>query len=215
MPRPRAQYQNLDYADWQLFAQEPDVLKRITNDVILHFHPPLVEHFSGVQTVTWPVAVAALHCVLSWMQSKQILTKKLAPVVGFDTQRQARVVALLQQVRNGGQLLTNQELKELVPFTTNSTIGLSKLLHFFAPATYPIWDTWVANVFFQPRPKYPFIRSVEAFQKYTETLLKWVMMPDPQNILSGLRQLHPQLDNLPVIRLLELVLWHKGKALGR
>ena len=215
MRRTRKKFQIVSYADWQIFAKEKDVRERIAKDVILDFHPPLVAHFSGIQTVTWPSAVAALHCVLSWMQSKQILTKKLAPVAAFDAQKKDRVVALLQKVGQGGGLLTEEELKELLPFTTNSSIGLSKLLHFFAPNTYPIWDTLVANVFFQPKPNYNFVRSVQTLEKYRKTLEQWREKPDLPDILAELRKLYCQLEKVPDIRLLELVLWHKGKTLGR
>ena len=215
MPKPKKQYQPITLVDWQAFAQEEEVRRRITEDVILHFHPPLVEHFSGVQQVTWPVAVAALHCVLSWMQNPQILTKKLKPVASFDPTKQQRVVTLLQQARDGGEVLTEQELKELMPFTTNSSIGLSKLLHFFAPATYPIWDTFVANQFFTPKPDYGYLRSAAAFKEYRQVLADWASQPDAQAITADIRQLRPQLAGVTTIRLFELVLWHKGKLQGR
>mgnify|MGYP003343635612 CR=1 FL=1 len=83
MPRPKKQINPITLQDWQRFAQDQDVQERIKNDVIIHFQPPLVAHFSEIQTITWPAAVAALHCVLSWMQSKQILTKKLQSVAAF------------------------------------------------------------------------------------------------------------------------------------
>ena len=150
------------------------------------------------------------------MQSKQTLAKKLAPLTRYDLKRKSEIVLLLEKTQKEKHILNLEELEKLTPFTTNSSIGLSKLLHFLAPSSYPIWDTWVANVFYETRPAYEFVRSAHAFLNYAETLRMWERAHKQDQIFVEIRNLnHFQLKNVSILRLLELVLWHKGKSLGR
>ncbi len=214
MAKQRIQYQPLSGEEWHEIAAGEDVRRRISDDVILHFHPHLVRHFSAIKRVEWHDAVTALHCVLSWMQSKQPIVSKLAPASRFSVRERAQVLRLLRKAHSNRTVLTEQDLNHLMRFTNNSSIGLSKLLHFFAPSRYPIWDTWVASVFFTPKPKYDYTRKAAAFVTYQRLTSAWARNASNQEVFGQIRRLHPLLKSVPRLRLVELVLWHYGKSRG-
>jgi len=70
----------------------------------------------------------------------------------------------LNALRDTGQRLTASELDGLKLLVNNSIVGTSKLLHFLAPETYPVWDSRI-NRFLngEPRPK---TNSVSRYRDY-------------------------------------------------
>jgi len=73
-------------------------------------------------------------------------------------------LAPLNALRDTGQRLTVGELDGLKALVNNSIVGTSKLLHFLAPETYPIWDSRI-NRFLNGEPR-PETNSVPRFRDY-------------------------------------------------
>lgn len=73
-------------------------------------------------------------------------------------------LAPLNALRDTGQRLTAGELDGLKALVNNSIVGTSKLLHFLAPETYPVWDSRI-NRFLNGEPR-PETNSVPRYRDY-------------------------------------------------
>lgn len=73
-------------------------------------------------------------------------------------------LAPLNALRDTGQRLAASELDGLKIIVNNSIVGTSKLLHFLAPETYPVWDSRI-NRFLNGEPR-PETNSVPRYRDY-------------------------------------------------
>lgn len=88
---------------------------------------------------------------------------------------------LLNLIRSGNSIGTDglQSLKEIV---NNSTVGLSKLLHFVNPNLYAIWDSNVAHYLLgRPCPQ-NWIGDLTLYTDYLQLCQDIVQLPDYKSI---------------------------------
>jgi hypothetical protein len=193
----------MNQAQWLLHAANPAVRARIANDPVLPLYDCLVAQFGRWTPVTWPDAVVGLHVVYGWMPT----IPNLALPAGLLPAQRARVVELLNDAR--ARLLTIPELTFLKTyFTNNSIVGLSKLLHFLAPARYAIWDKRVATAWYAPAiPVYSVYTTPAAYLAYHKGLHGWGAAARASAV-GAIRGLSPHLAKATELRILELVLFH-------
>lgn len=105
----------------------------ITNEnSYIRTYPVFLKYFENIgnRLITEDNLVIASHFVYGWMPT--ILTLRL--------DQKQKVLILLNKAKSG-KLLTVDELEILKYAINNSLVGISKLLHFINPKTYPIWDS--------------------------------------------------------------------------
>lgn len=73
-------------------------------------------------------------------------------------------LAPLNALRSDGQRLAAIELEGLKALINNSIVGTSKVLHFLAPETYPVWDSRI-NRFLNGEPR-PETNSIPRYRDY-------------------------------------------------
>lgn len=86
-----------------------------------------------------------------------------------------RIKGPLQNLRNlavaarAGKV-TEYHLGLATKTLNNSLVGTSKLLHFLAPETYPIWDSRVYRALYQEKPHRYRVESTKTYMEY----LQWI-----------------------------------------
>jgi hypothetical protein len=147
----------------------------------LRAYPHLLAALHG-RHITPTVFVEAAHMVYGWMPAVLVLSPR-------DPQRPfVAEAALVDRVRAGGGLLTEEEIETLAASMTEklgSVIGLSKLLHFVCPEHYAIWDTRVHAFLLYPgqagpvrKPNYVTVNRVSRYWDYLGALRTLVLKPD-------------------------------------
>ena len=153
-----------------VFALEPGT-QILADDPYIDSYPYLLEYFSGIRTNEPGDFVRGAHMVYGWMPT--ILG--LYPDLGNKSLDFAAKV--LTKARCG-QELEAPELESLSSLVNNSLVGASKLLHFAAPATYPIWDSRVYSFVHEKRPHHYRVNNVAAYASYLSTLKELRSQPE-------------------------------------
>jgi hypothetical protein len=106
-----------------------------------------------------------------------------------------------------GKDISEFQLKPLMGICQESVVGLSKLLHFVAPAHFAIWDQWVANAVFDRAHRYQ-VNDLSIYLAY----LDWIRsapIDDPTlNEVCKRLQLDP---SAPSLRPKEFILFTGGR----
>jgi hypothetical protein len=126
--------------------------------------------------------------------------------MALDQTKRKKLVQILNEAKNG-TLPSIEDLELVFAFCNRSIIGSSKLLHFLNPSAFAIWDKRVARSFFN-------IAKVDANQigrwrDYNNTLAAWAAERTIIAECEKLRTLGPFLTNVPKMRLIELVMFHR------
>lgn len=178
----------------------------IAKDEYCFIYPHLLSHF---QSVPHPLSrsnlIAALHVVYGWMPTIARPGPSLRVLAGKgDT-----VVKIVETARvSEGPTLTAADMDLLKQFTNNSTVGSSKLLHFFNPIAYPIWDSRVAKRFMWDSVAQETYDKSSRFLTYIGALWNWARDPAVRTAIADLRKLNAHLGIVTDMRILELVLFH-------
>ena len=123
-------------------------------------YPALVEHFKESHQKLSPATLTVLiHTVYAWMPT--ILN------IHADDEQLSETCHILYQARH--RILDINELETLASCTNNSMVGASKLLHFFNPELFPIWDSKVYRFIHKGTPKEsPHAYRVNNCRRYLE-----------------------------------------------
>lgn len=204
----RVSRQTMTAHDWLVLSDRGAIRERMASDPYSMVYPALLSHFSGIQVFNWDAAVLGLHIVYGWMPT----IPKLAGIMKWNAVTQRKLVAALKNARNG-QAPTDDELKTLKSFCNNSMVGASKLLHFFQPGEFPIWDSRVAKVFLrQSKARWRQANRIEKWKNYRASLKGWLSNRAVTNRCGELRKLASFLHQVSNLRLVELVMFHETES---
>ncbi len=187
-----------------VFAIEPATQIPKDNAYVVSY-PYLLEYFSSKKSVDAGDVVRGAHMVYGWMPT--IL--ELYPVqgkAGLDAAVQA-----LEKAKTGKEL-DDQEIGGLASIVNNSLVGASKLLHFIAPADFPIWDSKVYSFVHEKRPHHYRVNNVETYRQYVKLLKELAKKP-------GFPPFHRSVQNklgysVSPLRALELVMFLNAPVYG-
>jgi len=196
----------LTIEDWLQRAQLQEVRAAIAKDEYSAIYPHLLAHFRSMPR---PLAesdlIAALHIVYGWMPT--IARPGLSLRVIAESR--AKLLQTMEAARIAREpALTTAEVDLLKRFANNSTVGASKLLHFFNPAVYAIWDSRVARRFMWNSVVEDTYDKAYRLLEYTNTLWGWTRDRRVRRAVADLRKLNGHLEPVTEMRLLELVLFH-------
>lgn len=194
---------------WVEISNNSRVREGISRDSYAVIYKLLRDHFQCAQIVSWRVAVVNLHVVYGWMQT---IPKLSGISVWSQSDRDGLCEVLNRAIR--GEDLEIEELEQVKKFSNNSIIGASKLLHLFNPEQFPIWDTRVAEVFFEiPSISYSAVNDLKKYIVYKRILEEWKRIQDVRDKCEEIRRLANHLHQMSDLRALEIVLFH-GKTLN-
>ncbi|MFP7655349.1 hypothetical protein [Chryseobacterium proteolyticum] len=102
-------------------------------------YPCFINYFKLKDRLSKQDLICSAFMIYGWMPT---ILKKI------DYTNIDKIVDLFNKAKSSDNILTEIEIKSLKPFTNNSLVGLSKLLHFINPNVYPIWDSKICKYFF-------------------------------------------------------------------
>lgn len=113
-------------------------------DLAADTYPQLLAAFQSLLPLDEPRVLLAGYSVFGWMPTQIQLQRKNLPVA----------TSILKQVLESEVSLTESDVRFLAAtFQTQqgkSVVAVSKILHFFEPARFPIWDRRVCKTWGRP-----------------------------------------------------------------
>jgi hypothetical protein len=159
-------------------------------------YPEFLRYFESCGPITNHHLIVAANFTYGWMPT----------ILDFVSRDFGRGVAYLESARAGSRLSID-ELKCLAKIVNNSAVGVSKLLHFAAPAIYAIWDSNVAKYLGARIATGD--RGVEQYVAYSDCVRALSKSSEASDIVKTVSQ--KVRYDVSRIRALELVMFHAGK----
>ncbi|AVD81752.1 hypothetical protein C4Q28_06045 [Pseudomonas sp. SWI6] len=163
-----------------VFIIEP-ATQILADDAYVVSYPHLLEYFSSKQSLDAGDVVRGAHMVYGWMPTILTLYPEQGKA-GLD-----KAAKTLEKARKG-EALNDQEIEGLASLVNNSLVGASKLLHFVAPAYFPIWDSNVYSFIHESRPHYYLVNSLEEYKGYVQLLKDLAIKPGFQNFHGSVQR---------------------------
>ena len=166
---------------------EPDA----STEVYFHF----LGYFSALEWIEAHHFVVGASFTYSWMPTMLRLRN-----TEFE-----RAAKILNQARD--VFIDEATFEQLVETVNHSVIGVSKLLHFAAPNSYPIWDSRVAR-YLDPKMTYETLNRVSTYYGYLSLCQTLAGLPRFErfhravNLKTG--------RAVSAMRAIELVMYTKG-----
>lgn len=163
------------------------------NDSYLLSYPHFIDYFKQKDKLTKKDLICGVFMVYGWM-----------PTILKRNDCNYEIIEILNFVKNNNDVLSEDNLRKLLPFANKSMVGLSKLLHFINPEVYPIWDRKICKYFYSTSHNYQ-IQNVSNYLKYTNAIHKALEfeLPEEFNLIKK------QLDyNISDIRLIEISIFY-------
>lgn len=134
-------------------------------------YPEFLAYFQNVATIEHHHVVIGAHFTYGWMPKILTLGKR-------DLNQAAELLNLIKS----GNSIGIEGLRLLKEIINNSTVGLSKLLHFVNPHLYAIWDSHVAHYLLgRPCPQ-NWIGDLTLYMDYLQLCQGIVQLPDYKGI---------------------------------
>ncbi len=99
-----------------------------------------LKFFSDKKTITKTDFIIGTHFAYAWMPTILTYGKN-------SSEKEYKECAIKLDMVKKGKLLSKRDLRLLVKVVHNSMVGVSKILHFVSPETYPIIDSKVMRYF--------------------------------------------------------------------
>ena len=100
-------------------------------------YPSFIAYFSKKKTISKEDLILAGNFAYAWMPT----------VLVWKTHNFDLVVDILNKVKNSRSFdLSIEELESVKALVNGSVVGMSKVLHFINPYTYPIWDLSLIHI---------------------------------------------------------------------
>lgn len=170
-------------------------------------YPLLVEGVkllrSGEKPLTQASLTVFLHMAYGWMP-KILRTPLDEPLMDQDVQDFNALIGAISisEVPEAVSVITR--LKRL---TNNSTVGLSKALHFLNPETYPMWDSRLINVIVPGVSNaHAFAQNAENYIAYLTAVTDWLNDGDVRELAKSMAK-----GQVTDRRALEFALFLSGK----
>jgi hypothetical protein len=100
----------------------------------LRSYPAFLRYFQELAVIEQHHLIIAANFTYGWMPT----------ILHFKSTSFDEAVVILNRAKTGEQL-TDADVSCLIRLINNSTVGVSKLLHWINPAQYAIWDRHVAR----------------------------------------------------------------------
>jgi hypothetical protein len=159
-------------------------------------YPEFLGYFESCGPITNHHLIIAANFAYGWMPT----------ILDFVNRDFERGVAYLESARAGNRL-SFDELRALANIVNNSAVGVSKLLHFAAPAVYAIWDSNVAKYLGARIDTGD--RGIEQYVAYNDCMRALSETSEAWDIVKKMSQ--KVRYDVSRIRALELVMFHAGK----
>ncbi len=140
-----------------IFALEPGTVIDRRASYILSY-PYLLSYFAAKPELGVEDVVRGAHMVYGWMPTVLELHAR-APDTAL-----ADAAELLNRAKQR-QPLADPDIERLAGIVNHSLVGASKLLHFVAPHTFPIWDSKIYAFMFRQRAYNDRVARVESYRK--------------------------------------------------
>ena len=155
-------------------------------------YPEFLRYFREARVLTRHHVIIAANFAYGWMPT---ILKSLAADLDKVTEH-------LQRARDG-ELLLPGDIEDLAKAINGSTVGASKVLHFAAPSSYPIWDSRVAAYLGTTALRGS--AGLAQYLAYCESSRTIASMPESQSIIHEVR--HTVDMNATALRALELIMY--------
>lgn len=165
-------------------------------------YPEFLAYFQNIATIKHHHLIIGAHFTYGWMPKILTLGKR-------DINQAAE---LLNQIKSGNSIGTGslQLLKEIV---NNSTVGLSKLLHFVNPNLCAIWDSHVAHYLLgRPCPQ-NWIGDLTLYRDYLQLCQGIVQLPDYKGIHEVVTEKVGY--SMSSLRTLELLMFRSSQEISK
>lgn len=163
----------------QIISQRANTRRINANDRYLEVYPELLAGVQALLPLTRQNLILAAHSVFGWMPTQ--LRVNMAQV--------NTVLTILHGVLHDGANVTVDDLALMAstfqPTGGNSVVAASKILHFFAPNRFPMWDRWVAKTWELP-PSGP--QAAANYDGFIQACLQFELNPIGQQACATLRQ---------------------------
>lgn len=161
-------------------------------------YPHFIKFFADKNNLSEEDFIAGVHMVYGWMPT--------IPTIHRDELSIEQILEYLHRVKNN-RTLNEVELLALAKVINESIVGTSKLLHFIAPQTYPIWDSkvycFVVNESKAPQNK---VNNFENYCQYMD-VMRDIAKSGRVHIDDDLRGL---IGNPSEIRMIELIMFQNS-----
>jgi hypothetical protein len=131
----------------------------VVNNSYIHTYSEFIQYFEQIKTIEKHHLIISSHFVYGWMPT----------IISLNLNDLPEVLKLLNQVKQQGHLLKQNEITVLKSCINNSLVGLSKLLHFIRPDIYAIWDSRIFKFLTGKKSTYG-INNSSAYLKYLQDL---------------------------------------------
>jgi len=191
---------------WVRRARLPKVRAAVRDDDYGAIYPYLLSHFRRInRPLEDSDLIVALHIAYGWMPT---IAKPRHSIPMMKEHRSELLKITEAAIDARVPEISEKELRLLKRFANNSTVGASKLLHFFNPAVYPIWDGHVAGRFMWNGVTRATYEKEFRLLEYFQELWNWKSSEAVQTEMAELRRIAGYLKCVADVRVLELVLFH-------
>lgn len=169
------------------------------NDSYIKSYCALLNYFTDKNELTKEHIIVGAHAVYGWMPK----------ILRIDIKESD--IDSLNQAKKGIELSFKQ-LEKLKNSIGNSTIGISKLLHFINPSQYPIYDTHLYKYLHEHtknKGHYYQVNKIEVYQNYTQEM-RTAAKTEQGLVIKNLVKSKLKYDITP-IRAIELAMFYMQK----
>lgn len=168
-------------------------------DPYLRAYPSLLRFLSSKPVLTGDDFICAAHMAYGWMPK----------ILSLGDANPDDLASVISRARSTGKL-SDEELSALRAATNNRLVGASKLLHFAAPNSFAIWDSWTHLFVFKKKPQGDQMKDIGRYRTYMETLRELERSPDfPEFHAAINRRIGYDVSGL---RALELVMFQLART---
>jgi hypothetical protein len=180
--------------DKLLHDEQKVVIEKDSNYIISY--PVFLKYFKKLPKITKEELIIGINFTYGWMPTTFKFKNSIDEL--------DRVVELLNKARSR-TVLSFEELELMKSCLNNSTIGLSKLLHFVNPKLYPIWDRKVCYYLYKSKKRIESCHSYLCFLDFCRYITNE----------NGFAPIKSSIENkvgykMSAIRTAELVMFYNG-----
>jgi len=194
-------FKNLNFEELYREAIE---LTLSRNDSYIKSYPEFINYFKRIDSITEHNLVISSHFVYGWMPT----------IINLNIQDKKLVLDLLNKVKSN-EILNQEQLEELKKVINNSTVGLSKLLHFINPKYYVIWDSRIYRYLTDRKSQYG-IGDASKYIQYIEDIKNIISHPNYKSMHNiVIEKLGYDVEPTRVIELIMFQADRKKQQLGQ
>lgn len=166
-------------------------------------YPEFIKFFKNKKQLTKHDLIIGSHFVYAWMPT----------IIKIDLSKKSEVLNILNNVKSNKTFtLGIDDLKILKCCINNSTVGVSKLLHFISPKKYAIWDSRILRYTTGNKSQYN-IGKENLYLEYLSMVKKIALNENYKNLHQIIESQLPY--KVSPLRVIELVMFETDKRKNR